>query len=294
MRRHTTQQDDIGCKVLAELHIVAEVDHRADDLWAWDDEFVKDFLLSTFANRHQKDRAWAWKRAIDLYWRGGATRRELAAELRRSLDAVKSLLKTIRASAKRFMASRATADLPQGFKTRFRIREWTPPHTIGEADILASADGDEAAGAFIEEYARLEVASRLRLFDDNISAKLGQLLDRSEALGTIDTAAIDSAIDVFALVSEAHALKLGAAKRDPFEGRALFPFDKEKRYVLPKGRGRPRKIQLDTKLMVHQEIETIKTPPISELFLVQEEKQIFCGGEECLTNVPKRFVRFTT
>jgi hypothetical protein len=274
MRRDTMQYDDkLLNKDLAGLHIVAETDHRADDSWAWDDEFVKDFLLHTFANRHQRDRAWAWKRTIERYWRDGISRRELASELRRSLDAIKSLIRTIRKSAARFIADRRTVDLPEGFKTPFRIRNWTPPHTIREADMFNLADGDEAAHLFIEEFARLELANRLRLFDGDISAKLAQLLDRSEALGTIDTVAIGPAIEASAILSEAQALKSSAAKPDPFEGRALFCFDREKRYISPKRRGRPQKIQQDIKIAIPQEIKPL---PVSELFLVQEEKQSFC------------------
>jgi hypothetical protein len=111
----TDPNGDSSGEDLGELRIVPPTDRRAEDSWAFDDNFVKSFLVHTFSTRHQKDRGWAWKRAIDLYWKQGVSRRELAVELDRSLDAIKSLIKTIRKAAERFLANGGVVQSPKDF-----------------------------------------------------------------------------------------------------------------------------------------------------------------------------------
>jgi hypothetical protein len=155
-------QNQPGKEDLTQLRIIAPTDRRQFDTWAFNDDFCHDFLLHVFANQHQKDRAWAWKRAIDLYWREGKSRRELANELDRSLDAIKSLLATIRKAAEQFIAGGQAVKEPSDF------REGGPAyglvaHVIQESDILALAEGDKAAQIFVEEYNRLSIISLLEL-----------------------------------------------------------------------------------------------------------------------------------
>ena len=155
-------QNQLGTNDLDQLRIIAPTDRRHFDTWAFDDSFCHDLLLHVFANQHQKDRAWAWKRAIDLYWREGKSRRELATELDRSLDAIKSLLTTIRRAAEKFIAGGKIVTEPPEFR-QSRPAYAPTAHVIGELDILALAEGDKAARFFIEEYHRLSVATLLEL-----------------------------------------------------------------------------------------------------------------------------------
>jgi hypothetical protein len=155
-------QNQPGTEDLAQLRIISPTDRRQFDRWAFDDEFCHDFLLHVFANQHQKDRAWAWKRSIDVYWREGKTRRELAAELDRSLDAVKSLLTTIRKAAEKFTAGGQVVKEPSEFRESRPAYPMTA-HVISDDDILALAEGNKAAQIFIEEYHRLSVETLLEL-----------------------------------------------------------------------------------------------------------------------------------
>jgi hypothetical protein len=155
-------QNQPGTEDLAQLRIIAPTDRRQFDTWAFNDDFCHDLLLHVFANQHQKDRAWAWKRAIDLYWREGKSRRELAAELDRSLDAIKSLLSTIRKTAEKFIAGGKVVKEPSEFRESRPAYPMTA-HVISDDDILALAEGNKAAQIFVEEYHRLSVQSLLEL-----------------------------------------------------------------------------------------------------------------------------------
>jgi hypothetical protein len=172
-------QNQPSTEDLAQLRIISPTDRRQFDQWAFDDEFCHDFLLHVFANQHQKDRAWAWKRAIDLYWREGKSRRQLAAELDRSLDAVKSLLTTIRKAAEKFILGGKVVKEPPEFRASRPAYALTA-HVIRDSDILALAEGDKAARIFVEEYHRLSVATLLELTtlveDDSPSAEPKRLI----------------------------------------------------------------------------------------------------------------------
>src|SRR5712672_2633815 len=79
-------------------------DRRDYDDWANNDEFCHALLLHKSAHATPVVIG-HWNRAIQSYWRERKSRRELATELDLSLDAVKSLLRTIRRAADEFRKS---------------------------------------------------------------------------------------------------------------------------------------------------------------------------------------------
>lgn len=69
----------------------------------------------------------------------------------------------------------------------------------------------------MEEYGRLILIERLRMFSPAITGELVKVLDHSEAIGNSQREAITSR-----LVKKAETLKARAVKPDPFIDRALF------------------------------------------------------------------------
>jgi hypothetical protein len=205
---HEIKQDLQGLRIIA-----APTDRRAYDDWAYDDEFCHQFLLHVSATHPEhQGRAAVWKQAIDRYWRDKCSRRELADELGKSPDAVKSLLTLIRKAAERFKT-----DGHAGFKSeRTETVSWNGRvhSAITANDVGRIIDGDREAIAHAEEYRRLTVHNQLTFFDSKISNKLVELADESDAMGTTGAAGH--------LITEANRLKASVAKDDPFVGRPMF------------------------------------------------------------------------
>jgi len=268
---------------LAQLKITSPTDRRGYDSWAFDDDFCSAFLTDT-AVCLPKTKVWMWRRAIEIYWRGGQSRRELANDFGLSLDAVKSLLTTIRKSAQDFTAHGRPASEPVE-SSRPSPKKWTLPHVIREGDILALAYGDEETSFFVEEYRRVTTEAWLQLFDSQVSSTLIQTLRHSEAIGKVES--LGATPIAIGLVSKAVELKLSVAKDDPFEGRAIFtdfgptPVQYENRgrprkesKSVPKvkrKRGRPRKSEKSITLPIADAMDS------SEFFKTQIAQEPFCA-----------------
>jgi len=231
----------IGTEDLKQLRIIAPTDRRAYDTWAFDDTLCSGLLNHAFANPARKEcLRWHWERAIQIYWREGKSRRDLANELSLSPDAIKSLVKTIRATADEFIAGGSVVATPDPPKTP--KAKWSLAHTIGKLDIFALFDDDAekaiAASTFLEEFRRLSTINLLGLFNEGISGRLITILDKSEALGVSQNPAVDVAGAFSAATTQ---IKSQVARDDPFEGRPLsFQPDRRTSYEVGQ-RGRPRK-----------------------------------------------------
>lgn len=256
---NVTNQD--GLRIIA-----APRDRRADDAWAYDDEFCHQFLLHiTATHPEHQGRAVVWKRAIERYWREKCSRRELADELQIGIDATKSLLTLIRKAAEKFKA-----DGHAGFKSEIATTtaSWNGRvhSAITANDVGRIIDGDREAIAHAEEYHRLTIRNQLGLFDPHICKKLEELANQSDALG--DTRAAGH------LITEANRLKAKFAKDDPFVGRPMFQdFAFRKPNYREDMRGRPHKPVL--KIRERVSAESLIPAEAPRLFLVPTSEKKF-------------------
>ena len=223
----------IGTEDLAQLRVVYPNDQRQFDWWAFDDGFCANLLTYAFANPARKGTTlrWEWQRAIQVYWREGKSRRDLATELSLSFDAIKSHISTIRKTAREFIvggqAVRESAGLEQPAKHQ-RVR------TIEKLEIDKLAEGDEDTKVYVEECRRLAVSNVLSLFNPTISKQLLELQRKH------DEAADETVRQQ--CITEAWLIKNSVAKDDPYgEGRP-FTFQADRRTKTKfSPRGRPRK-----------------------------------------------------
>lgn len=210
-------------------------DRRDYDDWAYNDEFCRGLLLQKGASA-QIDVATVrhWVAAIDLYWRLRRTRRELADTINLSIDAIKSLLSTIRNAAAAYNKYQPDQSENDGTPSKFNGRVQTH---ITARQILEFVDGDPEIVAYVEEFRRLSIAAQLKLFDEKISEPLTKTLEQSDALGYTN-----NEFAVARLIGRANDLKFSVAKDDPFEGRPIFQTlePREPNYHCDR-RGRPRK-----------------------------------------------------
>lgn len=101
-----------------------------DDLsWAWDDNKTRQFLLHVFSGRAfsavARKQARLWCRIIQLFWRDGLTKREIAERFGYDKENVKRILKAIRREAKKFfMGQKDTA--PKKITAKQRSQPMTP------------------------------------------------------------------------------------------------------------------------------------------------------------------------
>jgi hypothetical protein len=247
--------DAISKQDLEQLRVVTWTDQRAQDTWALDDNFVKQFLEFV---RGQGRKYFQFSTAINLYWRENVSRpvsrRELASALGMSLDGTKSLITNIRQRAKSF--SQYLTENKNAEVTESPALEKTPPakyppppRTIGATrpgshgrnDILEFVDGDKETIEFVKEYGRLAVLSVLSFFDVTISPKLIALQNQCDDLRA--NGAPNEQIDK--LISEARALQNSVAKDDPLAGRPMFQdfLGRVPNYHEDR-RGRPRKLPI--------------------------------------------------
>ena len=73
----------------------------SDLAWVSDDGKVCGLLVDVFTNRTRVSNVQArlWKRVIDLYWRAGWTKREIAEQFGVSLENVRRIVKSLRREA---------------------------------------------------------------------------------------------------------------------------------------------------------------------------------------------------
>jgi hypothetical protein len=247
MPDETISQED-----LEQLRVVTWTDQRAQDTWAFDDNFVKQFLEFI---KHQGRKYFQFSTAINLYWRENVSRpvsrQELAAALGMSFDGVKSLITNIRQRANSFSQYLAenkngevteVTEYPATEKTA-PVRYQVPHAAIRSDEILSFADGDEKTVGYVNECGRLAALSVLSLFDSSISPKLIELQNQCDLLK--ENKAPQEQIDK--VIAEAEALQYSVAKDDPSAGRPMvqdflgrLPNYHEDR------RGRPRKVPITT------------------------------------------------
>lgn len=227
----------------AGLHVAKATDLRDFEDWANDEGFCQRFLM---------DKPATWRKAVERYWRDRCNRKELTAELGLDLETVKNLLRRIR---------KAVSDEQSGKKRKPTTEvQWARRcHSeINAADIHAICDGDPEAIAHMEEYGRLNVIERLRMFSPAIADDLIRTLEHFET--NKQNQAITSG-----LLAKAEKLKPKDVKPDPFLDRPMIAFfaDDRTRMKIPEtgengvtkwkartigqseaepvGRGRPRK-----------------------------------------------------
>jgi hypothetical protein len=269
----------ISTEDLKQLRVIAPTDRRQFDQWAWDDSFCANLLDHAFANPARPEQGrWHWKQAIEIFWRGNKSRRDLANELGLTFDAIKSLITTIRKTAEDFKTAGSIAaqhnSSPKTPKTN-----WSLAHTIGTTDIFALFDEDaekaKAASTFLEEFRRLSTINLLGLFNDGIS---GRLIDAFQE-GNGDAQCVET--------PEITALKLSVARDDPFEGRPFcsqpVQWTKRTKYEIGQ-RGRPRKEKPAVRQIKRKRgrpkkvyTPTITDAPVASEFFLLPGGQQFCS-----------------
>ncbi len=78
--------------------------------WAWNDEKVRALLLAVFSRRTRASTLQArfQKRVIDLYWRRGWTKREIAEKFGVGKEDVRRIVRSLRNEAKKFFSTDVT------------------------------------------------------------------------------------------------------------------------------------------------------------------------------------------
>src|SRR5260221_8243005 len=72
--------------------------------WAWNDDKVRALLLAVFSRRKRVSNLQGrfWKRVIDLYWKAGCTKRQIAETFGCDKENVRRIVRSLRSEAKRF------------------------------------------------------------------------------------------------------------------------------------------------------------------------------------------------